>query len=537
MTGTDRFNRRDWLIAATFFIVSLALRIPLRSHFAFYWDSAQFALAIEHYDMASSLPHPPGYFLYVMLGRLVNGLFHEPHTSLVWMSVVFGSALPSVLYLLGKATFSRAVGLIAGAIGATSLITWFYSLIAYSYVVDGFYVALFALLCWRARARGVAWFDVLALSALYALILGTRQQSGVTLWPLFLYTLWGGRELRPHKIALAMLLSGALVLLWLAPLTASTGGLRQYIEIARTHVTANRPDSPGAGVLGSILVNAGVIARFTAAGLLLATPVLVFAYLGRLRYLADVLTGRRADLRFWFYAAWLAPMIAFWSLVYTHIPGHVLSYFCGIVILTAASIMAVAHRFPKYGVNPTAFLITMVVVTVNFWAFFVRPPVVDALVSFTPLTHRDVRENDSRLAAAFRAIRQQFPADDVLICHVNEFLVWGYRQFQYHLAEYNNLLLTPDASLPGENGKKMWLGHRRQTRFVPTFAFRSYRTLLLVVPPGEKLTLFEPYLNVADARLVDGSEGTLFELPTASVTGGDELHPVTRRPPTDRPEN
>ena len=58
-----RFEGRDWLMAAVLCAVSVALRIPFRSQFAYHWDSAQFALAINEYDMRLSQPHAPGYFL------------------------------------------------------------------------------------------------------------------------------------------------------------------------------------------------------------------------------------------------------------------------------------------------------------------------------------------------------------------------------------------------------------------------------------------------------------------------------------------
>jgi len=521
MNRIERFERRDWLTAALVFGVSLAMRGPLRSQFSFYWDGAQFALAVEHYDLASSLPHPPGYFLYVMLGRLVNGLSDDPHATLVWLSVVFGSALPAVLYLLGAAMFSRVVGLMAATIGATSLLTWFYSLIAYTYVVDGFYVTVFALWCWRARQRGVAWLDVLVLSALYALILGTRQQSGVTLVPLFLYTLWGARERRSHKIAGALLLSGVLVLLWLIPLTASAGGLRQYLAIAQTHVTANSDRPSRSGLVGGLLANGLAISRFVTAGLLLGMPVFVLAYLLRLKELAAVLTGRRASPCFWFYVVWLAPAVVFWLLMFTDLPGHVLSYFCGLAVLTAAGIVIVAKavtaRVHQCTEHKAAFLITVAVVVVNVWAFFVRPAVVESLLAFQPLTNRAVRDNDRRWVRTIQVVRERFATEDVMICHAYEFFVWGFRQFQYHLPQHANLLLSPDPSLPAPNGSRLWLGLERQTRFVSAPAFDSYRTLLLVVPTGFDLSLFSRYFDTQEAQRVVGLDGTMYAVPVAAA--------------------
>src|ERR1039457_762807 len=111
--AVERFERRDWLAAAILFAVSLAIRVPFRSHFSYHWDSAQFALAIEHYDISLSLPHEPGFFLFVMLGRMVNLLVGDPHTSLVWMNMVAGAGLVALGYLLGAALFSRDCGWVA----------------------------------------------------------------------------------------------------------------------------------------------------------------------------------------------------------------------------------------------------------------------------------------------------------------------------------------------------------------------------------------------------------------------------------------
>src|SRR2546426_6863576 len=103
MSRVESLERRDWWVAVAFFAAALALRIPFRSQLAYHGDSAEFALAIREYNVALSQPHAPGYFLYVMLGRLVNLFVGDPNASLVWLSVAFGSALAAAVYLLGTA--------------------------------------------------------------------------------------------------------------------------------------------------------------------------------------------------------------------------------------------------------------------------------------------------------------------------------------------------------------------------------------------------------------------------------------------------
>src|SRR6266478_6405702 len=161
--NAGRFMGRDWFLAALLCLVGLALRVPFRSQFAYHWDSAQFVLAINEYDIRLSQPHAPGYFLYVMLGRLVNSFVGDPHASLVWISVAFGSALPVIMYILATAMFGRREGLAAALFGMTSPQTWFHSCVALTYVLDAVLVCLAMLCCWRALRHGCRWSEALII--------------------------------------------------------------------------------------------------------------------------------------------------------------------------------------------------------------------------------------------------------------------------------------------------------------------------------------------------------------------------------------
>ena len=64
-----------------------ATRILFRSHLLYDLDSVNFALGMRRFDPAAHQPHPPGYFLYVCLARLVNQFLSDPNTALVAISV------------------------------------------------------------------------------------------------------------------------------------------------------------------------------------------------------------------------------------------------------------------------------------------------------------------------------------------------------------------------------------------------------------------------------------------------------------------
>lgn len=135
------------------FLIALAMRIPFRSHFAYHWDSAQFALAMGEYNIRISQPQAPGYYLYIALGRLMNLVVGDPHAALVWLSVLSGAWLVLIGYLLASSMFGRECGVGTGLILLTSPLCWFHSEVALTTVVDSALVVTFVFVAWRAVRR------------------------------------------------------------------------------------------------------------------------------------------------------------------------------------------------------------------------------------------------------------------------------------------------------------------------------------------------------------------------------------------------
>src|SRR5229473_634819 len=96
-----------WYVCA-FVVCAIALtRFLFRSHYLYDVDSVNFALALDHFDPTTHQPHPPGYFLYVCLGRLANAIFHDANTAFVAISVAASAAATLLIYLLADQWFSR----------------------------------------------------------------------------------------------------------------------------------------------------------------------------------------------------------------------------------------------------------------------------------------------------------------------------------------------------------------------------------------------------------------------------------------------
>src|SRR6267143_4910795 len=73
-------------------------RFMFRSHYLYDLDSVNFALAMQRFDPRVHQPHPPGYFLYISFGRLLNSVFHDANLALVVMSIVASCGVAVVVY-------------------------------------------------------------------------------------------------------------------------------------------------------------------------------------------------------------------------------------------------------------------------------------------------------------------------------------------------------------------------------------------------------------------------------------------------------
>ena len=101
MSSESRVSRSVLGIAALYFVVHLALLAPSLEDI----DSINFALGLRHFDVANHQPHPPGYPVYIALGRTTQAILRivvpsldEGH--LESLALAFWSALAGAIALL-----------------------------------------------------------------------------------------------------------------------------------------------------------------------------------------------------------------------------------------------------------------------------------------------------------------------------------------------------------------------------------------------------------------------------------------------------
>ena len=313
----------DLAVALGLAIVTLLSRWPYRARMLYNWDAVQFALALHEFDIAKHQPHPPGYLLYVALGRLLNASLGDPTLAYVALAMLFSAGTTFVLYWLARRLFDRATALIAASLLAVSPLFWFYGSVGLTYAGEAF------------AASVVAWFAYGALtghvSSLYwgALALGLtggmRQSVLLLLLPLWLGSaLLGIRSRRRVAIAGGILLAS--VLAWLLPMLWLTGGPAAYVG-ASTQLYGSMllPTSVLGGSLEITLAQARYLLESTLVGLgplglvALALP----AYARRMGW-------SRPE---WFLLGWIVPPIIFYMLIHFGQAGYVLTFLPALVIL------------------------------------------------------------------------------------------------------------------------------------------------------------------------------------------------------------
>src|SRR5688572_2149996 len=150
-----RADRWDLVCALGLAVLTVVSRLPYRARMLYNWDAVQFALALKEYDVAKHQPHPPGYILYVGLGRMVNWLLQDATAAYVVLAVVFSGATTFVVYFLAQAIYGRVTALAAATLLAVSPLFWFYGSVGLTYAAEALCASVIAYFAFRA-ARGSA---------------------------------------------------------------------------------------------------------------------------------------------------------------------------------------------------------------------------------------------------------------------------------------------------------------------------------------------------------------------------------------------
>ena len=455
--------REDWILALVIGGLTLASRWPYRARVLPTWDAVQFALALDRFDVVRHQPHPPGYVLYVALGRLFAAALSDAAAALGTLAVAASALAVLLLYRLGWQLYGRGVAVLAALGLAASPLFWAYGVVGLSYAVEAALATGLALSAWGMRQGSVP--SLVGSALLLGLGGGVRQSLLLILGPLWLGMAWLGFR-RPGPVLAGLGLVALATATWLGPMLWLTGPERYLaaaVELYASTVHATTLVGGGwtrnvAGLAEAFLVGMGVF-----------LPVLVWG-LGRPPAHLAADRGRSALL-----ALWTLPALAIYALVHLGQHGYLLMVLPACYLLVGRSLMAIWSRgLGSVALAPrrVALASALVLLLGAHVAFFTAAGPVDVPIPAADASWRaramselraryrfrlwshtaaGLREQEAVIGAYVAEVRRQFdPRDTALVTELgNPRSYPWFRHVTYYLPEYTAYHLRLGEARPG----------------------------------------------------------------------------------------
>jgi hypothetical protein len=434
-----RGNDRD-LFPWIFLLAGLITRIPLVSRFLLHMDSGQFVLALENFNVTVHQPHPPGYFLYVMLGRLIHFLVDDGNAVFVSISVFFSGLTMVAVYRLGKEMFDTKTGAIAALLALTSPNVWFHGEVALTYIVEAFFSTTIAFCCWKIinGEEKYVWISAIVLG----IAGGIRQNTTVFLLPLWIYSV---RNLTKEKMLASFALLGGTILLWFIPMIRMSGGWSSYRSALRElwvfHTGGHSIYDSG---WASFKVFSFALLSHLVHGLGAAVFPLVLSFYSLIRRGKSRMLDRKKVM---FFSLWILPTVFFYLFVFISVqnPGYVLILLPAIFLMTSFSILYLGKEITeRHGKNASPWIV-LVLVVLNTAMFFSLK---------TPVSYPWIKHHDRELSLLLKDIRTFDPGETAIF--VNNYIYYSYRHVMVYLPQYMVYNVDVRESSSGERRKTFW---------------------------------------------------------------------------------
>jgi hypothetical protein len=449
-----------------------ATRWAFRSNYLYDLDSMNFALAMQRFDPRVHQPHPPGYFLYIYLGRLLNVVFHDANLALVVLSVLASCGAVIVIYAMALEWFGAPSARFAGVLFLFSPLAWFHGTVALTYIVEAFCSALTGYFCWRI-VRGEKRF-VIPAGIVLGLSAGIRPSSLLFLTPLFLFSL---RKPTPmgRLVGVAALL--ATLTAWFVPMVVAAGGIRVYFEAL-------------ASLWGMVPAKETVFNSSPANSIARAFTI-IFIYLlsfGAASF-APLVANRKNTVdraKRNFTLVWVLPALCFFTFGYLKFvnSGYLLLLFAPAALWLG---LWASEWYERAGwTKPLKLTVLGVGLVLNVFVFVASP---------LYCSYRQVRRFEADLERIKSAIPKIASPNDTVILGVDSHFS-GFRHAGYYLPDYLTVEY-PEVKL--KEGPRVFLMHQRDTKLLGAVPVSSYRRFVFFPLPEGKS--YRDYLQTVTDKL------------------------------------
>jgi len=217
------WHRTDLLFVALVSVVIFLTRWVLWPKYLVDWDAVAFADALREFDVTRNRPHPPGFPIFILLGRAANLAIGDPARALSLVSTLASAAAAPLLYGLGLRWLGRPWARVWVVWWATQPLLWYYGPLQLTYPLEAF-TTLGLMLLWTRQDEHGGGSGALA-GGLFGLALGVRM-STLAVFGLVFLARWLRRDGRWKVASVVGFVVG--VLAWMLPAAWCSGGWSAY---------------------------------------------------------------------------------------------------------------------------------------------------------------------------------------------------------------------------------------------------------------------------------------------------------------------
>lgn len=445
-------------------IVLMALvllsRFLFRTHVLYDMDSVNFALGLSHFSPELHQPQPPGYFLYIQLGRLAQHIFHEPNSALLLISILSSIALVIIIYELALTWFGRNEACVSGLLFVFSPLAWFHGEVALSYILEASITGLFGLLCWHLyKGRNSL---VVPTAIIFGLAVGVRQTAIIFFTPLWVFSLqnvgWGKR-------LQALFVFSITIALWFLPMLWVSGGEEVYFTAFSDYF---QRVSPTVVAPTELLILFKTIKLHTF--LLLMFYLLCFVTAAPLIFLRKLPVQFKSGLSY-FLSVWLTPGLLFFIFYYFNPNnfGHLLFLAVPLFAILGAKAVAWYGQVKSSRKQKIATISMFAVINI-------------AIFLFAPFytSYRSIYQFEHELVSIQEGLRKIADPKDTVVVAMDAHW-FGFRHAGYYLPEYV-VLQYPEMQF--SSGIQDFVMHDRDTNLFKTLPINQYSNFVIFPFPS-----------------------------------------------------
>lgn len=460
-TQAGSVKRRDILALV---VAVFLTRWVFMTEYLVHFDSINFALGIVDYNPVVHQPHPPGYFLYILLGKALNFVTGDPGAALLAISIGASVAAVAFVYMLTYEWFGRKAAIFSGILFVLSPFSWFYGTVALTYIVEFCLVSLIGLLLWHVSI-GKKQF-LLPVAVVMGIAVGFRQSSILFLAPLCLYAM---RNIGIKHFLRAVLVFTVTVVAWFLPMLIASGGGELYFTAlndlwVRTASTNNVP---------AVIANEGLLR-----GVLIAIThflLVLFFYGIGFAAAAPLILMRGLPLGEWagqkrFTLIWIVPGILFFTFIFITFSnmGYMSVIFPPLFAIIGAKLSKWHEQIGeewRYKMGLVAFI-----ATVNTMVFLYVP-------SYMGYQDRKNYENDISLTR--EALNESIDPANTLVVAMDVYR-YGFREAGYYSPDY---FVVQHPEMPLASGIKVYAMHNRKTVIMDKIPTDKYSRFVIFPTP------------------------------------------------------